>query len=57
MAADAARKKENRELSRIYFDVLIRNALDALVVHSLIMDIGPGDNGEPVLTIGFPEDF
>jgi hypothetical protein len=57
MAAGAARRQENRELSRIYFDVLIPNALDALVVHSLIMDIGPGDNGEPVLTIGFPEDF
>jgi hypothetical protein len=24
---------------------------------SLLMDIGPGDQGEPVVTIGFPQDF
>jgi hypothetical protein len=24
---------------------------------TLLMDIGPGDEGEPVITIGFAEDF
>lgn len=24
---------------------------------TLLLDIGPGDEGEPVITIGFPEDF
>lgn len=26
-------------------------------VHKLWLDIGPGDNAEPVITVGFPEDF
>jgi hypothetical protein len=24
---------------------------------TLLLDIGPGDEGEPVITIGFAEDF
>jgi hypothetical protein len=24
---------------------------------TLLIDIGPGDEGEPVITIGYPEDF
>jgi hypothetical protein len=27
------------------------------VLVQLVVAIGPGDDGEPVVTIGFPEDF
>lgn len=38
--------------SRISFQVLVNPKM-----LTLVMEIGPGDEGEAVITIGFPEDF
>lgn len=48
-----ANRAEGAESFRV---VLPRAGVRARVV-SLRVDIGPGDGGEPVATIGFPEDF
>ena len=58
MAINAARR--NTEASRLEFKVL-RVPRDSRtgqpVSVTLVMDIGPGDQGEAVITIGFAEDF
>ena len=41
-----------REQSRVTFNVVVSDE-----VHKLVMDIGHGDHAEPVITIGFLEDF
>ena len=58
MAINAARR--NTEASRLEFKVL-RVPRDSRtgqpVSVTLVLDIGPGDQGEAVITIGFAEDF
>lgn len=58
MAINAARR--NTEASRLEFKVL-RIPRDSRtgqpVSVPLVLDIGPGDQGEAVITIGFAEDF
>lgn len=58
MAINAARR--NTEASRLEFKVL-RVPMDSRtgqpVSVTLVLDIGPGDQGEAVITIGFAEDF
>ena len=54
MAAGNARR--NKEVSRFAYELILhRERAEGLV--TLICDCGPGDNAEPVLTIGYPEDF
>ena len=58
MAINAARR--HTEASRLEFKVL-RIPRDSRtgqpVSVTLVLDIGPGDQGEAVITIGFGEDF
>lgn len=58
MAINAARR--NTEASRLEFKVL-RVPRDSRtgqpVSVTLVLDIGPGDQGEAVITIGFAKDF
>ncbi|NCA72376.1 MAG: hypothetical protein EOM91_20370 [Sphingobacteriia bacterium] len=58
MAINAARR--NTEASRLEFEVL-RVPRDSRtgqpVSVTLVLDIGPGDHGEAVITIGFAEDY
>ena len=53
MASLAAKRSTD---SRLAFRVIMTEGNRDKVLE-LIMDIGPGDEGEPVVTIGFPEDF
>ena len=56
----AAAKEENLGSTRITFPVLLHTRnLDPSTeqITELVMDCGPGDQGEPVLTIGYQEDF
>jgi hypothetical protein len=52
MASLAAR----RGGQRVEFSVRMHVREGIRVLH-LVGDCGPGDNGEPVITIGYPEDF
>ena len=53
MASMAARRsREQRHAFRV---IMTEGSRDKIL--ELLMDIGPGDDGEPVITIGFPEDF
>ena len=56
----AGAKRENLSSTRITFPVLLHTRnLDPSIeqITELVMDCGPGDQGEPVLTIGYREDF
>lgn len=58
MARLAARGKQG--VSQLSFSMLrvARDSKDGRpTAVTLLMDIGPGDEGEPVITIGFAEDF
>jgi uncharacterized protein DUF6573 len=60
MARMAAGRSENLEKSRIKYQLVLhtRNvdpAYEQLI--ELVMDCGPGDQAEPVITIGYQEDF
>jgi hypothetical protein len=58
MAIIAARR--NTEASRLEFKVLRvprESQTGQPVLVTLVLDIGPGDHGEAVITIGFAEDF
>jgi hypothetical protein len=58
MAIIAARR--NTEASRLEFQVLRvprESQTGQPVLVTLVLDIGPGDQGEAVITIGFAEDF
>lgn len=60
MSRLAASRTENQNKSRITVRLILhtRNlAPDAAQEIELLMDCGPGDQGEPVLTIGYREDF
>jgi hypothetical protein len=43
--------------SRVPFQVFLPSRGTRTRNRQLVLDIGPGDDGAPVLTIGFPEDF
>jgi hypothetical protein len=52
--------KANKDAERVAFKMLRvpRGArIEQPTPVTLLLDIGPGDDGEPVVTIGFPEDF
>jgi len=55
MAAGNARRK--KDVSRFSYELILhREGVEGELV-SLICDCGPGDNAEPVLTIGYAQDF
>lgn len=55
MASLAVRK--GRSESRIVFELILFREGSRKKFCQLVCDCGPGDEGEPVITIGFPEDF
>jgi Family of unknown function (DUF6573) len=56
MASLAARRAKPG-CSRIAFEVILHIEGTRRKYQTLILDIGPGDTPEPVITIGFPADF
>ena len=56
MGADAIRRSRGG-LTRISYQLILLREGTRQKLVTLIVDLGPGDNGEPVFTIGFPEDF
>ena len=57
MAANAARSKGAWNESSTIFNVLMSDESGKLRSLELFMTVSPGDDSEPVVTIGFPEDF
>ena len=55
MAALAARR--HRDLSAAQFLVHLPSCGTRKRTRELLLHVGPGDRGEPVATIGLPEDF
>lgn len=55
-AAAATAVTSSKERSRVTFPILI-GTTQGLRSLELVADCGPGDRGEPVITIGFPSDF
>lgn len=52
--------KANKDAERVAFKMLRvprGSRTEQPTPVTLLLDIGPGDDGEPVVTIGFPEDF
>lgn len=60
MAGQMVRSKKselrNRPLDRLPFQVIATSAQGVHVTHELHIVVGPGDKGEPVLTIMFPHE-
>ena len=56
MASLSARRAK-AGCSRIAFELILHIEGTTRKYQSLILDIGPGDTPEPVITIGFPADF
>lgn len=54
MASLMARKSQG---SRFVFELILFREGSRKKFVQLVADCGPGDQGEPVVTIGFPEDF
>lgn len=54
MASLMARKSQG---SRFVFELILFREESRKKFVQLVADCGPGDQGEPVVTIGFPEDF
>jgi hypothetical protein len=57
MAALAARRARPSHASFASFALRMPSRGTRKVLVQLVVAIGPGDDGEPVVTIGFPEDF
>lgn len=57
MASLAARSASQNDESSKAFSVIVTNRQGQKRKLDLFITIGPGDQGEPVITIGFPEDF
>jgi hypothetical protein len=55
MASLAVRKAKSE--SRIVYELILFREGNRRKCVTLVCDSGPGDGGEPVITIGFPEDF
>jgi hypothetical protein len=56
MASLAARRAKPG-CSRIAFEVILHIEGTRRRYQTLLLDIGPGDSSDPVITIGFPADF
>jgi hypothetical protein len=56
MASQAFRDVDMKE-SRVAVQLYVRNDNKAARLIRLLADIGPGDNGEPVVTIGYPDEM
>lgn len=56
MSLLSARLPGHQDCDRIRFRVLATREDGELVTHEPILHIGPGDQGQPVLIIMFPED-
>ena len=56
MASQAFRDVDRKE-SRVGVQLYVRNDNQAPRLIRLTADIGPGDNGEPVVTIGYPDEM
>lgn len=58
LASVAARRESKPGSEKMRrFKMSVTELSGQSVAHELFMLIGPGDEGEPVITIGFPEDF
>jgi hypothetical protein len=55
--ASLAARRAKPGCSRIAFEVILHIEGTRRKYQTLILDIGPGDTPEPVITIGFPADF
>jgi len=55
MAMGNARR--NKDVSRFAYELILHRERAEGELVTLICDCGPGDNAEPVLTIGYAEDF
>jgi len=56
MAVDGIRRSPE-SVSRVAFQVILSVEGSRKKYVTLIVDLGPGDDAEPVFTMGFPEDF
>ena len=55
--ASLAARRAKAGCSQIAFEVILHIEGTRRKYQTLILDIGPGDTSEPVITIGFPADF
>ena len=55
MAAGNARR--NKDVSRFIYELILHRERATGELVSVICDISPGDEGEPVLTLGYEGDF
>jgi hypothetical protein len=55
--ASLAARRANPGCSRIAFEVILHIEGTRGKYQTLILDIGPGDTSDPLITIGFPADF
>lgn len=56
MAKDGIRRSP-AGVSRVAFQVILSIEGSRRKYATLVIDLGPGDDAEPVFTMGFPEDF
>lgn len=57
MARDCARRVRRPGPCRVLFEVSVLQTKRRRDTLTLVLDVGPGDSGEPVVTIGFRNDF
>ena len=57
LIASLSARRAKPGCSRIAFEVILHIEGSTKNYQTLILDIGPGDTSEPVITIGFPSDF
>ena len=57
MGSLALRAARKREVSDTHFSVLFSVKSTQIQQQELFISLHPGDDGEPVVTIGFPDDF
>lgn len=55
--AEQAAGKQKPGVSRFVYEVILHRSDIRSQYSQIVMDCGPGDNAEPVLTVGFAEDF
>lgn len=53
----AAIRQAPAGVSRVEYQVMLSAEGGRKRYKTLVLDLGPGDQGEPVFTLGFPEDF
>ena len=57
MSMCAAKRVRDQSTSNVYAQLLMGAKGDRKRKITILINVGPGDNAEPVITIGFPEDF